>query len=114
MTCQFFVPGPTWVRPEILGEMTRPMIGHRSAEFRELFTGIATDLKPLFGTAQDTFVATCSGTGMLEAALINSATRRVLVTFRAPLSARRFRIREPPCLGPSRAPQPPRATAAPA
>ena len=92
MTCQFFVPGPTWVRPEILGEMTRPMIGHRSAEFRELFTGITTDLKLLFGTAQDTFVATCSGTGMLEAALINSATRRVLVTVCGAFSERWFRI----------------------
>lgn len=94
MPCQFFVPGPTWVRPEILDEMTRPMIGHRSAEFRELFTGIATDLKPLFGTAQDTFVATCSGTGMLEAALINSATRRVLVTVCGAFSERWFRIAE--------------------
>src|SRR5258708_9939916 len=94
MTCQFFVPGPTWVRPEILGEMTRPMIGHRSAEFRELFTGIAADLKPLFGTAQDTFVATCSGTGMLDAALINSATRRLLVTVCGALSEPWFRIPE--------------------
>lgn len=92
MTCQFFVPGPTWVRPEILGEMTKPMIGHRSAEFRELFTGITADLKPLFGTTQDTFVATCSGTGMLEAALINSATRRVLVTVCGAFSERWFRI----------------------
>src|SRR5260221_7602056 len=92
MTCQFFVPGPTWVRPEILGEMTRPMIGHRSAEFRELFTSITSDLKPLFGTSQDTFVATCSGTGMLEAALINSAARRVLVTVCGAFSERWFRI----------------------
>src|SRR5258708_39658498 len=79
MTCQFFVPGPTWVRPEILGEMTRPMIGHRRAEFRELFTSITSDLKPLFGTSQHTFAPTCSGTGMLQAAVINSAARRVLV-----------------------------------
>jgi aspartate aminotransferase-like enzyme len=92
MTCQFFVPGPTWVRPEILGEMTKPMIGHRSAEFRELFTGITTDLRTLFGTVQDTFVATCSGTGMLEAALINSAARRVLVAVCGAFSERWFRI----------------------
>src|SRR5258707_13603645 len=92
MTCQFFVPGPTWVRPEILGEMTRAMIGHRSAEFRELFTSITHDLTPLFGTSQDTFVATCSGTGMLEAALNNSAARRVLVTVCGAFSERWFRI----------------------
>ena len=78
--CKFFVPGPTWVRPEILGEMTRPMIGHRSAEFKELFHGIAANLKPLFGTTQDTFVATCSGTALMEASLVNCVSRRVLTT----------------------------------
>ena len=76
----FFIPGPTWVRPEILQEMTRPMIGHRSAEFKELFQKIVADLKPLFATQQDTFVATCSGTGLMQAALANCVPRRVLAT----------------------------------
>lgn len=79
-TAKFFVPGPTWVRPEILQEMSRPMIAHRSAEFGELFVRVAANLKPLFGTTQDTFVAACSGTGILEAALTNCVPRRVLVT----------------------------------
>ncbi len=78
--CKFFNPGPTWVRPEILEEMTRPMIGHRSAEFKELFRSIVADLKPLFATTQDTFVATCSGTGLMQASLANGVPRRVLVT----------------------------------
>src|SRR6266571_6871325 len=78
--CRYFIPGPTWVRPEILREMTRPMIGHRSAEFKELFQKIVADLKPLFATQQDTFVATCSGTGLMQAALANCVPRRVLVT----------------------------------
>lgn len=78
--CRFFVPGPTWVRPEILREMGRPMIGHRSAEFKDLYRRIMADLKPLFATGQHAFVATCSGTGLMEAALINCVQRRVLVT----------------------------------
>jgi aspartate aminotransferase-like enzyme len=78
--CRFFVPGPTWVRPQILNEMTRPMIGHRSNEFKELFRQIVSDLKPLFATTQDTFVATCSGTGLMQASLANCVPRRVLVT----------------------------------
>lgn len=78
--CTFFVPGPTWVRPEILEEMTRPMIGHRSAEFKALFSGIRPGLRELFGTTGEVFVATSSGTGLLEAALINCVGRRVLVT----------------------------------
>ncbi len=78
--CTFFVPGPTWVRPAILQEMTRPMIGHRSAEFRDLFRQINADLKPLFGTKQTTFVVTSSGTGVMQAALESCVARRVLVT----------------------------------
>jgi len=80
MTCKYFIPGPTWVRPELLQEMTRPMIGHRSAEFKALFARIVPDLRALFGTAQDVFVATCSGTAIMEAALLNTAKQRVLVT----------------------------------
>jgi len=77
---RFFVPGPTWVRPEILQEMLRPMIAHRSAEFEALFARVVANLKPLFGTTQDTFVAACSGTALLEASLTNCVPRRVLVT----------------------------------
>ncbi len=78
--CKFFIPGPTWVRPELLQEMTRPMIGHRGAEFKTLFTKIVANLKPLFATKQDALVATCSGTGLMQAALANCVSRRVLVT----------------------------------
>lgn len=78
--CRFFVPGPVWVRPEVLAEMARPVIGHRSPEFRELFTGILRDLKELFLTNQHAFVATCSGTGLMEASLVNCVPRSVLVT----------------------------------
>jgi aspartate aminotransferase-like enzyme len=90
----FFVPGPTWVRPEILNEMTRPMIGHRSPEFRELFSRLTTNLKPLFGTTQDTLIATCGGTAILEAALINCVPRRLLVTTCGAFSERWFAIAE--------------------
>jgi len=92
--CTYFVPGPTWVRPAILQELTRPMIGHRSAEFRELFGRINADLKPLFATAQDTFVVTASGTGVMQAALENCVARRVLVTTCGAFSERWYNIAE--------------------
>jgi aspartate aminotransferase-like enzyme len=92
--CKYFIPGPTWVRPELLAEMTRPMIGHRSAEFKELFGRIAADLKTLFATAQDTLVATCSGTGIMQAALENCVPRRVLVTTCGAFSERWLAIAE--------------------
>ena len=90
--CKYFVPGPVWVRPEILQEMTRPMIGHRSSEFKELFRGINADLKTLFATTQDTFVFTASGTGVMQAALENCVARRVLVTTNGAFSERWFNI----------------------
>jgi len=92
--CTYFVPGPTWVRPPLLQELTRPMIGHRSAEFRELFARINADLKPLFATAQDTFVVTASGTGVMQAALENCVARRVLVTTCGAFSERWYNIAE--------------------
>lgn len=91
---KFFVPGPTWVRPEILSELTKPMIGHRSAEFKELFRRINTDLKSLFDTGQSTFVVTCSGTGVMQAALENCVARRVLVTTCGAFSERWYNIAE--------------------
>jgi aspartate aminotransferase-like enzyme len=90
--CRFFVPGPTWVRPEILQELTRPMMGHRSTEFKELFRRINSDLKTLFGTGQTTFVVTSSGTGVMQAALENCVNRRVLVTICGAFSERWFNI----------------------
>lgn len=92
--CTYFVPGPTWVRPAILQELMRPMIGHRSAEFRELFARINAGLKPLFGTAGDTFVVTASGTGVMQAALENCVARRVLVTTCGAFSERWYHIAE--------------------
>ena len=90
--CKFFVPGPTWVRPEILQEMTRPMIGHRSSEFKALFRRINAGLKTLFGTTGDTFVVTASGTGVMQAAMVNCVRRRVLVTTCGAFSERWFAI----------------------
>lgn len=91
-TCKFFVPGPTWVRPEILQEMARPMIGHRGSEFKEIFRRINADLKTLFATKGDTFVVTSSGTGVMQAAMVNCVARRVLVTTCGAFSERWFAI----------------------
>jgi aspartate aminotransferase-like enzyme len=93
-TAKYFVPGPTWVRPEILQELTRPMIGHRSNEFRDLFRRINADLKTLFATKQTTFVMTCSGTGVMQAALENCVKQRVLVTTCGAFSERWYNIGE--------------------
>ncbi|MGZ7030426.1 MAG: pyridoxal-phosphate-dependent aminotransferase family protein [Thermoanaerobaculia bacterium] len=72
--------------------MTRPMIGHRSPEFREIYSGIRRDLRTLFNTSGDVFVVTSSGTGVMQAALENCVARRVLVTICGAFSERWFHI----------------------
>ena len=64
-------PGPTPVPPDIVEIMGEPMINHRGPEFLELITEATEKLKQVFMTQNDTFILTSSGTGSLEAALVN-------------------------------------------
>ena len=66
------VPGPTNVADCVMTAMQKPMISHRSPEFRALYESIAGNLKYLFQTEGDVFVLTVSGTGGVEAAVSNS------------------------------------------
>lgn len=66
------VPGPTNVADRVMTAMQKPMISHRSPEFRVLYESIAGNLKYLFQTEGDVFVLTVSGTGGVEAAVSNS------------------------------------------
>ncbi|MGH9456783.1 MAG: pyridoxal-phosphate-dependent aminotransferase family protein [Thermoanaerobaculia bacterium] len=88
----FFVPGPTWVRPEILLATARPMIGHRGPEFRELFRRITPRLQALFRTSNPAFFAASTGTGLMEGSLSNTVTRTVLVTTCGAFSERWLKI----------------------
>jgi len=68
-----WIPGPTQVRPEILAECARPMIGHRSRAMTELTERLDPGLKLAFGLAAGSrahvAVHTTSATGLMEAAL---------------------------------------------
>ncbi len=74
-------PGPTPVPSNVLLAMAQPMIHHRTPEYEALFVEVRAGLKKLFQTAQDVVPFTCSGTGALEAAVVNtlSAGDRVAV-----------------------------------
>jgi aspartate aminotransferase-like enzyme len=70
---KIWIPGPTHVRPEILAEQTRPMIGHRSKAMVELIERIDPGLRLAFGLAEDSSatvaVGNHSATAMMEGAL---------------------------------------------
>ncbi len=65
-------PGPTPVPDEVLAAASVPIIHHRTAEFSDIFMEVTEGLKYVFGTEQDVFVLTSSGTGAMEAAVINT------------------------------------------
>jgi serine---pyruvate transaminase len=66
-----FTPGPAPVPPEVLLEMARPVIHHRTPEFGTVLDSVRERLKPLFGTGQELILLASSGTGAMEAAVVN-------------------------------------------
>jgi serine---pyruvate transaminase len=66
-----FTPGPTPVPPEVLEAMSRPMIHHRSSDFREIFGRCLDRLAEVHRTKGDILVYTASGTGGMESAVSN-------------------------------------------
>jgi len=52
--------------------MSKQMINHRGPEFGQILNGITAKLKQLLQTKGDVFVLTASGTGGLEAAIVNT------------------------------------------
>lgn len=66
------IPGPTPVPDRVLEAVARHPIGHRTPEFSKLLRGAVDDLKWLGQTARDPYVITSSGTGAMEAAIVNT------------------------------------------
>lgn len=66
------IPGPTPVPPAVLEAGARPMINHRGPEFGALILDITARLKRFFQTENDVLILTASGTGGMEAAIVNT------------------------------------------
>jgi aspartate aminotransferase-like enzyme len=66
------IPGPTPLPDEVLKVIGRQMINHRGPEFKQIQDNVIADLKKLFLTKNDIFLLTGSGTGGLEAAVVNT------------------------------------------
>jgi aspartate aminotransferase-like enzyme len=77
---KLFIPGPTEVYPELLAAQTRPMIGHRSKAYAALHQSVEERMKQIMFTKNRVYIATCSATGVIEAALRNAVKKKVLVT----------------------------------
>jgi aspartate aminotransferase-like enzyme len=65
------IPGPTPLPPEVTQALYRPMISHRGPEYIQLHSETISMAKQFFQTKNDLFLFTSSGTGTMEAAIVN-------------------------------------------
>jgi len=72
-------PGPTPIPEDVLLEHARPLMHHRSPEFSKIFIEVTEKLKKLLKTENDVFILTSSGTGAMEASVVNFFSKGDLV-----------------------------------
>jgi len=65
------LPGPTNVPDRVMNAMLTPIINHRSDDFRRLYKTIVEKTQRVFQTQNDIVLLTTSGTGAVEASVIN-------------------------------------------
>ncbi|MFQ5769852.1 MAG: pyridoxal-phosphate-dependent aminotransferase family protein [bacterium] len=76
MRARLFTPGPTQVPERVQVAMSNPIMHHRGPAFKQIFQEVITDLKYFFQTDEDVIVFTSSGTGAMEASLVNLLSKQ--------------------------------------
>ncbi len=80
-------PGPVTAPSNVLKQLSKPMIHHRSQKFVNILKETKTLLKIIFQTKQDVIILNSSGTGAMSSALLNTLSPRDTVLV---LSAGKF------------------------
>jgi len=65
------LPGPTNVPNRVMRAMLAPIINHRSDDFVELYTDVVSKTQQVFETQNDIVALSASGTGAVEAGVVN-------------------------------------------
>ena len=89
---RFFLPGPTYVPMDARQAMTRPLMGHRSAAFKEIYLSLAKRLPHVLRTESDGMIATGSSTLVMESAIVSLVKKDVLHVVCGAFSERWFAI----------------------
>lgn len=76
---KLFIPGPVEVRKDVLDQMTKPMIGHRSKDASVLQRRISDNLRKLFFTESEILLSTTSGSGLMEGAIRSCTLKKAAV-----------------------------------
>lgn len=72
------IPGPVEINERTWQAFRTPMIGHRSKDFQELYGKIQPQLQKLLATESLVYISTSSAWGMMEGALRNLCSKKVL------------------------------------
>jgi len=72
------IPGPVEVSDKTLRAFRSPMIGHRGQGFKDLYAKIQPQLQSLLYTKQLVYLSTSSAWGVMEGAIRNLVTKKVL------------------------------------
>ncbi|HET6373684.1 MAG TPA: aminotransferase class V-fold PLP-dependent enzyme, partial [Candidatus Polarisedimenticolia bacterium] len=89
---KLFIPGPTEVRPDVLAEMSRPIISHRGAEMEALQRDVSAQAARIMHTTHPILLSSSSATGLMEGGIRNGVERRVLSLVCGAFSARWHKI----------------------
>lgn len=71
---RLFTPGPTPIPPTVLEILGRPILHHRTSEFQTVLARATAALMRVFRTKHPVLTLTASGTGGMEAAIVNLAS----------------------------------------
>lgn len=71
MKYRLMAPGPTPIPEDVLTEMAKPIWHHRTPAFEKVVAEVQEGLKWLYQTQNDVIVLAASGSGAMEAAIVN-------------------------------------------
>src|ERR1700677_4778232 len=72
------IPGPVEVSEKTFRAFASPMIGHRGQGFKDLYARMQPQLQSLLYTKQLVYLSTSSAWGVMEGAIRNLASKKVL------------------------------------
>ena len=72
------IPGPVEVSEKTFRAFSSPMIGHRGQGYKDLYAKIQPQLQQLLATKQLVYLSTSSAWGVMEGAIRNLVTKKVL------------------------------------
>lgn len=65
------LPGPTPIPERVIRAMSKPLVNHRGSEFKKLLLEVTENVKSIYQTKHNVIIYPSSGTGGLEAAVVN-------------------------------------------